>query len=171
MEPMIKVATLEDVTYVANRMRAHDRAERLALSHGDDAVSAAVQFLRLPHMAVTVWKGTPIAVIGVVFPHPGVASTIFFATDEFRHVALATTRFIRRTLFPILVSTGIHRLQVCSMRRDAFVDPWIDSFSPFREARLQAYGKNQEDFDLYTLDRDGMIEKMPRSLRVTSVTN
>lgn len=160
---MIKIATLEDVTFVATRMRPHDRAERLALSHGDDAVLAAVQFLRHPHLAVTVWKGTPIAVIGVVFPHPGVASTVFFATDQFRHVALATTRFIRRTLFPILLSTGIHRLQVCSMGQGD-VDPWILSFGARREAVLRDYGKNCETFLLYTLDRAGMA-------RVTSVAN
>jgi len=101
---LIKVANLTDVTYVAARMRPHDRAERLATSHGDDAVEAAVRFLHAPHLAVTIWKGTPIAVMGVTFSHPGVASTVFFATDQFKHVALATTRFVRRTLFPILVN-------------------------------------------------------------------
>lgn len=163
---MIKIATLADVTYVAERMRSHDRAERLALSHGDDPVAAAVQFLRLPHLAVTVWKGTPIAVIGVVFPHPGVASTIFFATDQFRHVALATTRFIRRTLFPILLSTGIHRLQVCSMHGHGVPDGhgWIRSFGARKEASLYKYGRNEEDFILYTLDKAGMA-------RVTTVAN
>lgn len=159
---VIKIATLADVTYVAARVRAHDRAERVALSHGNDPVLAAVQFLHHPHLAVTVWKGTPIAVIGVVFTHPGVASTIFFATDEFRHVALATTRFIRRTLFPILVSTGIHRLQVCSM--DGSDHRWITSFGATRECRLMGYGKNGENFGLYTIDKAGMA-------RVTSVAN
>ncbi len=159
---MIKVANLEDVTYVSQRMRPSDRAERLALSHGNDAVAAAVRFLDMPHLAVTVWKGTPIAVIGVVFPHPGVASTIFFATDEFKHVALATTRFIRRTLFPILVSTGIHRLQVCSV---AGTDHrWITGFGASLEATLHAYGKNKEDFCLYAIDNVGMA-------RVTSAVN
>lgn len=160
---MIKVATLEDVTYVAKRMRPHDTAERLACSHGDDPVGAAVGFLAAPHLAVTVWKGTPIAVVGVVFPHPGVASTIFFATDQFRHVALATTRFLRRTLFPILISTGIHRLQCCSMDNGGG-NAWILSFGARREAQLKAYGRNQEDFTLYTLDKAGMA-------RVTSVVN
>lgn len=159
---MIKIATLEDVTYVAERMRPHDRRERLALSHGDDAVFAAVQFLKHPHLAVTVWKGTPIAVIGVVFPHPGVASTIFFTTDQFRHVALATTRFIRRTLFPILLNTGVHRLQVCSMRQAKGLDSWIQSFGASHEATLWEYGKDFENFDLFTLDKAGMA-------RVTSV--
>lgn len=163
---MIKIATLEDVTYVAQRMRPHDRAERLALSHGDDVVGAAVRFLDMPHLAVTVWKGTPISVIGVVFPHPGVASTIFFATDQFRHVALATTRFIRRKLFPILVSTGIHRLQVCSMVNpdDPQAHDWIRGFGAGQEAVLRQYGRNGEDFRLYTLSKEGMA-------RVTSVVN
>lgn len=163
---MIKIATPEDVSYVAQRMRAHDRAERVALSHGDDPVLAALQFLALPHLAVTVWKGTPIAVIGVVFPHPGVASTIFFATDQFEHVALATTRFIRRKLFPILVNTGIHRLQVCSMDNGRSIDNWrwILSFGAKKEAVLKAYGKNGEDFNLFVLDKAGMA-------RVTSVAN
>jgi hypothetical protein len=160
---MLKIATLEDVRYVADRMRPHDRAERLALSHGDDPVAAAVNFLALPHLAVTVWKGTPIAVIGVVFPHPGVASTIFFATDEFRHVALATTRFIRRTLFPILLSTGIHRLQVCSMDGPYGTHRWIEAFGARQEAFLHQYGRNREDFRLFTLSKAGMarITKNP----------
>lgn len=163
---MIKVATLADVTHVAARMRAHDRAERVALSHGDDPVLAAVQFLHHPHVAVTIWRQVPIAVIGVVFPHPGVASTIFFATDRFHEVALATTRFVRRTLFPILVNTGIHRLQVCSM--DNLADPdsqkWIKSFGARQEAFLSEFGKNREDFRLFTLSKAGMA-------RVTSVGN
>lgn len=153
---MIKIANLADVTYVAARMRPHDRAERVALSHGDDPVLAAVQFLHHPHLAVTVWRDTPIAVIGVVFPHPGVASTIFFATDQFRHVALATTRFIRRTLFPILLNTGVHRLQVCSMRQANGLDNWIQSFGATHEATLWEYGKDHENFDLFTLDKAGM---------------
>lgn len=155
---MIKIATLEDVLYVARQMRPHDRAERLALSHGDDPILAATQFLNHPHLAVTVWKkdGGPVAVIGVVFPHPGVASTIFFATDEFEHVALATTRFIRRKLFPILVNTGIHRLQVCSMERSFDNWRWILSFGAKQEAVLKHYGKNGENFVLFTLDKAGM---------------
>lgn len=158
----IKVANLEDVTYVAERMRPHDRMERLALSHGDDAVLAAVQFLGHPHLAVTIWKGTPVAVVGVVFPHPGVASTVFFATDDFRHVALSTTRFVRKQLFPILLNTKIHRLQCCSMRRAGGLDSWIQSFGGTHEATLWEYGKNFENFDLFTLDKAGMA-------RVTSV--
>ena len=163
---MLKIANLADVTYVAARMRPHDRAERVALSHGDDPVLAAVQFLRHPHLAVTVWKGTPIAVIGVVFSHPGVASTVFFATDQFRHVALATTRFVRRTLFPILLNTGIHRLQVCSMDDPANPDihKWIEGFGARQEAFLYQFGKNGEDFRLFTLSKAGMA-------RVTSVAN
>ena len=162
---MIKMATLEDVRYVAERMRPHDRAERVALSHGDDAVSAAVRFLDMPRLAVTVWKGTPISVIGVVFPHPGVASTIFFATEEFRHVALATTRFIRRTLFPILLSTGIHRLQVCSLGSvGSPAHRWILGFDATPEAELVGYGKNGENYTLYATDRERMA-------RVTSAAN
>lgn len=164
---MIKIATNEDVTYVAQRMRPHDKAERLALSHGEDVIAAATRFLDMPHLAVTVWKGTPIAVIGVVFPHPGVASTIFFATDQFRHVALATTRFIRRKLFPILLSTGIHRLQVCSMRASsrASSHEWITRcFGAEREAVLVEYGRNREDFTIYVADKSAMA-------RVTSVAN
>jgi hypothetical protein len=147
-------------------MRPHDRAERVALSHGDDAISAALHFFNMPHLAVTVWKGTPISVIGVVFPHPGVASTIFFATDQFRHVALPTTRFVRRKLIPILLSTGIHRLQVCSMdnRGDPNSQKWIESFGARQEAFLYQYGKNGEDFRLFTLTREGMK-------RVTSAEN
>jgi hypothetical protein len=165
---VLKIANLEDVTYVATRMRAHDAAERVALSHGDDPVLAAVQFLKHPHLAVTVWGGkptaSPIAVIGVVFPHPGVASTIFFATDEFRHVARATTRFIRRQLIPILLNTGIHRLQVCSMYGEDGPDRWITSFGVQEGVLLREYGKNREDFMLYALDKAGME-------RVTSVKN
>jgi hypothetical protein len=161
---VIKIATAEDVRYVAERMRPHDAAERLALSHGNDPVACALGFLALPHLAVTVWKGTPIAVIGVVFPHPGVASTIFFATDQFNHVALATTRFIRRKLFPILVSTGIHRLQVCSMDGPEGTHSWIEGFGARQEAFLYQYGRNGEDFRLFTLSKAGMA-------RVTSVAN
>jgi hypothetical protein len=164
---VIKVATLQDVTAIARNMRAHDRAERLALSHGSDPVAAAVAFLDMNHMAVTVWRGeAPVAVIGVVFAHPGVASTIFFATDEFPKVAIATTRFVRRTLFPILVETGIHRLQVCSMLHtyDDDEHDWILSFGAKREAVLVCYGKDLEDFALFTMSDTDMA-------RVTSGGN
>lgn len=163
---MIKIATPEDVRYVAERMTAHARAERLALSHGDDAVAVALTFFNAPHLAVTIWggtTGTPIAVFGVVFPHPGVASTIFFATDQFRHVALATTRFVRKKLFPILLSTGIHRLQCCSMDGPEGTHSWIEAFGARQEAFLYQYGRNGEDFRLFTLSKAGMecITKNP----------
>ncbi len=164
---MIKTASFFDVAVVARGMRPHDRAERLALSSGDDPVLAATHFLSLPHLAVTVWRDDrPVAVIGAVYAHPGVASTIFFATDEFPRVALSTTRWIRKTLFPALLAADVHRLQVCSMGQAYHVrsHDWIWSFGARPEAVLQGYGKNREDFTLYTIDHAGMA-------RVTSGEN
>lgn len=151
---MIRPITPEDAARVAAGMRDIDRQEICALHGTDDPVVAISPLQYVQHIGATVWRGdTPICAIGAVFMWPGVVSVFMFATDRWREVALETTKFVRRTLLPALRDAGVHRLQCHSLDTHAEAHRWLRMLGADREVWEPEYGKNRENFVLFTMSR------------------
>lgn len=159
---MIRAITPEDTARVAAKMRDIDRREICALHGTDDPVEATSLIRFLPHIGATVWRDEPICAIGAAFMWPGVVSVFMFATDRWPEVALETTRFVRKMLLPALRDGGVHRLQCYSLAEHTEAHRWLRYLGADREAPEPEFGKNRENYLLFTMSR-AVLE------RVTSV--
>lgn len=153
----IRRATLDDVRHVALNMRDLDCEEFCAVSHAVDRQELAdllgVRYRDDPTVFVALAADEPVAVGGVFFMRPGVATLHMCATDSFARVVLPLTRWTRRELFRGIWRSGAHRIECLAMARNAAARAWVEVLGLRREATLQAYGAGRQDFIVYGLVR------------------
>lgn len=145
-------ATPSNVYYVALQMRARDLAEFSAMTYDDDRVSAAIRLAALygdmPGVECAMLDGVPVAVGGLVWARPGVASLLFYATDAFPKIVHGLTRYINRTGMAEAKQRA-HRIECFSLSTYTEMQQWVEVFGLKPEATLRGYGKNGEDFTVY----------------------
>jgi hypothetical protein len=146
----IDVPTYEDLSKVANGMRARDVAEFSAVNKVDNAFELATLMKeRYAHRQDTfcVYDGeTPVGIGAMIEGRPNVITLMFFATDELPNVVLGLTKFIKRELFPNYRKNGAHRIECVSIDGYEETHRWIETLGLKREAVLRGYGKNGEAF-------------------------
>lgn len=162
---MIEELNGDHIRAVAAKARDIDRQEILATSGADDLVSHIAYLEHMPTLGVCVLKDEePVCVVGAAYLWPGVVSVFMFATDRWKEVAIETTRFVRKVLLPSLRDAGIHRLQCFSLATHTEAHDWLRFLGADGEQVQPEYGKNREDFVLFTMSRAALE-------RVTSVEN
>lgn len=140
-------ANLLDVLYVARNMREWDRREIFATRWNDDPDALTVEIVS--RCGPCWWvAGTEraIAVIGATEIWPGVWSAGMFATDEFPKIGLSLTRWVRKSMIPLLRSEGMHRAECRSMAGHEVAHRWLALLGAEMESRVPNYGKGGEDF-------------------------
>lgn len=147
-------ATAQNINSVAERMRERDLAEFSATSFFSDREGAAVtlveRYAGLENLeCATLDDGTPVAIGGVLWLRPNVASILFFATDDFERIVVPLTRHVRRNVIATAKDVGAHRIECMSLASYTQMRSWVEVFGLREEARLRAYGKNGEDFISY----------------------
>jgi hypothetical protein len=157
---VIGIAPLERdaVAFVAQHMRAEDRAEIFATRCDDDAGRVAAETVALARFGCVAWMGAeharePVAVACAIPVWAGVWSVGMYATDRWPTVARATTRWIKGVLIPDLVAAGAHRAECRSLSTHVTAHRWLERLGASREAVLSAYGRDREDFFLYAWTR------------------
>ena len=138
--------------HVVMHMRERDAAEIFALRWDEDR-DALIQGT-LPHMGAMCWiwerDGVPVSVQGVQCLRPGVWQVFAYGTDVWPHVVLDMTRHSRRFIMPALLRVGFHRAECRALLDHVDSRKWIVSLGAHEEAILKRYGRDGEDFVLYT---------------------
>lgn len=151
------------VHYVApvfERMRADDRRELEAtaqdgeLAHLPARTVSACRFGLVAGMSAPYDTVDPVAVVSAAELWPGVWQVGMVATDRWPEVAKDTARWIRRALIPALVSAGAHRAQAYALADRVATRRWLEWLGAAPEAQLRGFGRNREDFVLYTWNRE-----------------
>jgi len=146
----ISPGTARDLESVAARMRESDIREFLALSyaksHEDLCADLVLSYGGRKDLIAVRLGNTPVAIGATILSRPNVAVLLFFATDDFHKVAVATTRFIRRFLFPRLEQFGVHRIECVSIDGYDAAHQWIRTLGLKQEAVLSNFGRNGETF-------------------------
>lgn len=150
---MIERLTIEAAIAVAKNMRPRDRHEICAIANTDDPAQVVSMLQHIRHIGVVAGKDEPIAATGVMEMHPGVVSAFLFATPRWREVATSTAKWWKRRLLPHLAASGVHRVQAYSLAGYKEAHDWMSYFGARCEAKLAGYGKDGEDYELWTMDR------------------
>lgn len=144
----------DHVLAVARAMREADRQEIFATRLGDDPEALAAEMLATGPVAwVAGLDEEPIAAFGCAPMWEGVWSMWLMATDDFHHIGLSVTKLVTRYIVPMLFDAGAHRLEARSMEGHDDAQRWLEVIGAQREATLKGYGREGQDFHVYTWGR------------------
>lgn len=133
--------------HVARNMRADDAAEIFATRWNTCAHELADDCMACAPFAWAAIRSEPVAVFGAVAAHPGVWSVWMFATDDWPHVGLEVTYFMKRVMFPALIDTGAHRIFCESISTHSKAHSWLErAFGAKKEAAHPGFGRRRETF-------------------------
>lgn len=146
----------DNVRHVVDHLRAADREELFALRDDEDPRRLVAEVMARPEMTwVAWWEKRPAVVLGAVEWRRGVWHVHCFGTDDFGRLALPLTRFVRKTMLPLLFDTfGAHRLTADSLGTHTNAHRWMELCGARREGVRQAHGKGGEDFATYVIVKD-----------------
>jgi hypothetical protein len=153
MKRAITGPTWDGILHVALNMREKDRAEIFACRWQDSALGVAEDTIAAKDKGVVYigWlDANPVVVYGAQPLRPGVWSAFAYATDDFADIGAYVTRHIRRAMMPGLVLMGAHRAQCYSLATHTVAHRWLEALGAHREAEVSAFGKNGEDFVLFS---------------------
>lgn len=144
------------IRFIVERLRVMDRKEIFSTSsvQSDEGYAGFIhRLMGFPgHVGwIASIDDEPVALVGIQVMWDGVASVAMFATDRFNEIGLPMTRFIKRNLIPNFVKlAGIHRAQCFSMNGHTVAHEWLEVLGAHREGVAEGYGKNGEDFTLFS---------------------
>lgn len=146
--------TPEHVASVASRLRARDRQEIGAVLGFDTPAmmtdALVSRYGRIDGLLTGCRDdGLPVFVGGAVVLRPNTASILFMATDDFRRIAKAATKFIRQHFLPALERQGVHRIECVTLGEYVEMQRWLRSLGFRMEGVAQAYGAAGEDFHYF----------------------
>lgn len=137
------------LAHVAENMREWDRREIFATRADDDPAALCDDVRRCGNISWVAGLERPIAAFGCAPMWPGVWSMWLFATDEFGRIGISVTKLVTRTIVPMMIEAGAHRLEARSMEGHADAQRWLEVIGAKREGTLVRYGRGREDFHVY----------------------
>lgn len=146
-------ATVEDITFVCNKLRQHNRVE-FAATHfpgADDAVALAGELLDMRAQGIEVQLAclagaAPVALVGAWIVGPGLAVVRLVATDEWLSIARPAYRWLKRRFIPCVLAPNVRRAETRVLDCGAASRAWLHRLGFTEEGRARALGRNGEDF-------------------------
>ena len=140
-----------ELGFIIANMRSWDRKEIFATRTDDDPTALAEAALACgPISWVAGRDALPIAAFGCAPMWNGVWSLWLFATDDFGRIGISVTRLVVKSIIPMMVQAGAHRLEARSMEGHTNAQAWLEMIGASREATLRGYGRDGQDFHVYT---------------------
>jgi len=151
--------TRDQVTHIVRHMRDSDRREIFAVRWNDDEAALVddVMMVAGKLWRVWTWDGEPVAINGVVPSRPGVVICSSFGTDKWRNVIRPMTHWSREWLIPGLQLAHYHRGEAVVAASNVQSRRWIGALGGQIEAWLHHYGRNKEDYILFTWRLDDVL--------------
>ena len=136
-------------------MRPDDEREILATSNADNLEDYLESFDLVMDACgglgfVGYWNGAPVGAGGIFPLWPGVGSIWMIATTNWRTVANPVTKYAKRKLIPDAWKQGFHRLEARSIEGHNTAHRWMMFLGAKDEARLRNYGKEGQDFIVFS---------------------
>ena len=163
---MMLPLTAQRLTEVAAAMRPRDREEIFATRFEDGDRLETAQALAEQLVAASRFGGIAVddrgisgAAVGAAEMWPGVWSVWMFATDAWPRHAFRVSAFIRRQMMPALLAAGARRAECASLASYSSAHRWLAWLGAKPEAFIAGYGKNGEDFILFSWRKDDVRQQ------------
>lgn len=149
------------VLYVVANMRAIDKHEIYNLRHHENPFHIVNEVMARPEMTWVAWTAgepsllvapKPAVVFGGIEAHPGVWQIHCFGTDDWPKLAIPLTRFVKRTMLPMLFGEfNAHRLEADSIASHVEAHRWMEICGAHREGVKKARGRDRSDYFTYVI--------------------
>ena len=148
----------EAVMHICCNMRPADKEEVFALRWSDSPLDLAEDMMHLRGPQWVAWlNAEPVALIGAHLMWPNLWSVYAFGTKKFQQVGLPLTRHVRRVMMPGLKIVGALRAQCLSLSTHTEAHRWLESLNARKESVLPKYGRNGEDFVMYSWTEESQL--------------
>lgn len=148
-------APVEDIFAVMDNLREADRKEAYATVWEESPQHLTL--LAKQHWGDFGWlfyyDNTPTCVVGATQLWPGMWSAWMLGTPDFPKIGTHVTKFISRDMRDMLKARNAVRLEARSHIEHHDAHRWLELLGAEKEAVLQRYGKNGEDFVIYRWDK------------------
>lgn len=142
-------AELDDVAYIARRMRLRDREEIFATRFDNDPDAFAADATQVNGFSWVAKKdGEPVAVIGAKPLWPTTWTAFAFGTDRWREAALTLTRHAKRFMIPAVRNAGGTVVMAWSHHRHHEAHAWMFRLGARIEHKFEGMGRDDEAFIL-----------------------
>lgn len=150
-----------DLTFIASHLRERDAREIFASRWREDPRDLVEDCYLCREFGWIFGKESPVCAIGAFPVWPGVWSVWMFATDDWKKVAFSVTKHAKKVIFPVLKARS-HRTECRSDERHTTAHRWLEMLGARREHILPHYGKNGENFYLYSwLTPENISQPLP----------
>jgi hypothetical protein len=153
----MRVSSLHEnpVRHIIQNMREWDRREIFATKfYGMEEEQLLEAVMGVGPVAWVAYNDLePVATFGCAPMWPGMWSMWFFATDSLPKIGIGVTKLIVRDIVPMMWDGGARRLECRSMEGHVEAQRWLETIGARREATLKAYGREGEDFHVYTWEK------------------
>lgn len=142
----VRTASVEDIAYVARRMRPMDVKEIFSVRFSEsiedliaEIASGMGQYAFLYALARRqVYR--PVAIVGILLTAPKSGWAHMFATPEWPLIAADATRFIRGYLVPLCHQVGLTRVELRALSEWHENCRWLEHLGARRECDCQGLG-------------------------------
>lgn len=159
MSVMIRPLTFNAAWWVAVDLRPEDRRELAVTRDPDDVESLVRDALRSDYKWSASWtedwKPLPVFAFGATLTDKGRGAHVwaFGSSDAFR-VLIPVTKFIKRSMIPLLVGSGVHYAQAVSHSENETAHRWLQRLGFSLKATIPGIGGRNEDMLLFTTSAD-----------------
>lgn len=141
-----------NIRHIVENMRERDRREIMALRWDDSAPLFMNEVVEFAGAMWRVWEkdGEPVAIGGVTPMRPGVVLVGAFGTAQWRCAVRQIITWGRNWVIPRLLAANFHRGEAYALASNTDSRKFIEALGGEIEAVLHHYGREREDFLLYT---------------------
>lgn len=151
--------TIDDVEYVARRMRDMDRKEIYSARFRKDDESLIQDFaLQLHHglhaycyTVASKFHPRPIAIVGILMTSPKAGYAHLFATDEWKKIFRDVTKFVRDVVIADCLKAGMRRVELRTLASWKSNRVWLEYLGAKFESEID--GLCDEPFAQYAWTR------------------
>ena len=148
------------VRQVALNMRDRDYKEFSAVSFAQNREELADALAerygeRLDVMIGCLDDMTPVCVGAAIMARPNVVTLLFFATKDFKKIAVPVTRFVKKQFLSRLVAMGVHRIEAVSLAGHSEAHTWLQTLGLKQETQaMLGYGRAGQAFVQFAWSKD-----------------
>lgn len=147
-------ATLRDLSYVAANLRPDDYAEVNAQFDAWSPALIAALALR-DHAYIAMLDANPEAAFGAgrAGTHSGHWIAWSYGTARMRRCVPLVTAFVREVIVPAIYEAGGQRVEARALASNTMARRWLKRLGAVEDCTLKSYGRNGEDFLLFSWAR------------------
>ncbi|MDJ0513024.1 MAG: hypothetical protein QNJ62_06240 [Methyloceanibacter sp.] len=171
MKVDIRPATLRDLCFIAAHMRPEDK-EEIYCQFEDGTPSTHIAVFCQQMSGEYQWcawlDGSPVGAFGMSHFTASSMMAWAFGTKKFKRVVPAISRFVITDVTPKVIRSSLTRIEIRALATHDIAHKWLSALGARKDCDLHSFGKNGEDFVLYSWSRKEVKDVLRRQKQIAA---